>query len=148
MTRTAYYKWRIMKQLFTRPSTRHLAERGRDPARVGDDVDVGYAAARKRVDEVLEEGLGRRCPLVTCPRGTWLLAAAARRNRGWAAAVARRQACPRATAPPYGTASLSRGSPRRSPSQRWASSASTSSIASCTSWTRRRRPTSATKRCE
>jgi len=147
MTRTPYYKWRVMKQLFTSPSARHLAERGRDPARVGDDVDVGYAAARKRVDEVLEEGLKRRCPLVTCPRETWLLAAAARRSRGWAAAAWRR-ACRRAMAPPYGTALLSQGGPRRSPNQKWASSASTCSTASCTSWTRRRRPTSATKRCE
>ena len=146
MTRTPHYKWRVMKQLFTLPSARHLAERGRDPARVGDDVDVGYGTTRKIVDEVLEEG--RRCPLVASPRGTWLLVAAARRSRGWAVVVARRRACRRATVPPYGTVFLNQGNPRRLPNQRWAFFASTCSIASCTSWTRRRRPTSATKRCE
>lgn len=48
---TPCYKWRAKKQLFMSPLARHLAERGRDRARVGDDVDVGYAVARRRVDE-------------------------------------------------------------------------------------------------
>jgi len=143
MTRTPYYKWRVMKQLFTPPPTRHLAERGRDPARVGDDVDVGYATARRRVDAEREQER-RQWLSVSRPGGIWPLAVAAPRSRGWAVAT-----LAPATAPSYDTAIRpSRGGPPRSPSRTWASSASTCSTASCISWIRQRRPTLATRPCE
>lgn len=150
MTRASDYKWRVMKQLFGRPPARHLAERGRDRARVDDVVDVGHAAVKTRVVNETRGGEPwRKCSTVTCLRETWPLAAAAQRSRGWAAAAPRRRAdCRLATAPSFDTACLTSESPQRSLSQKWAFSASTCFIASYISWIRQRRPTSATRHCE